>query len=530
MSRTLGFIAGLTVPAGLYYVSVLHLQGTAAHLSEALHEQAIKLDNPTKLQPVIFEPRRHDNLMARIRQGWNDGIENGVRFFQETDWKETAEQSGTAIVNLSKAGWAKLQPTIEDGKEQVHRASEATRDASLHAGERVGGAIHDAKVTSREWAHEANVKAHEAAHAVEAEAHRLSQVTKTEAAEAKEYLKVAEHKAEREYQLLKAQAVHKGEDFKDETVRQAQEAESFLSKLYSSVSSETARKSQEIKEETVRQAHEAGAILEDAKDHIAAKASEKGHELKTETSRQAQEAESFLSKMYSTVFSEASRKSHEIKEETARQAHEANVALRDAGSKMSSQAQQKGEEIKQETARQADEASTFLQRLGSAISSKSSEKSQQLKDETVRQAQEARAFLSEAEDSVALKARKLSEESHALGKDIKEGAKQAGSRIDKKVEDSLLAAQMKASEAWIQAEDRYQQLLDATERKVDMKHKELLESVGGRRIGFSSVNDPTAAEKQAEAARKYNKKPVATFVKPEVQSPSSVPELFEYTA
>lgn len=113
MSRTLGFIAGLTVPAGLYYVSVLHLQGTTNHISNALHEQSLKLDDPTRCEPVVFEPRHPNTLSARIRQGWNDGIERGVRFIQENDWPETARQTGKAITNLTKAGW-------EPGREKLY--------------------------------------------------------------------------------------------------------------------------------------------------------------------------------------------------------------------------------------------------------------------------------------------------------------------------------------------------------------------------------------------------------------------------
>lgn len=409
MSRTLGFVAGLTVPAGLYYISVLHLQGTARHVSDVLHEQSIKLENPTTLQPIVFEPRRHDNLMARIRQGWNEGIENGVRFFQAQDWPESARQTGKAISNLSLAGWAKLQPAIEEGKDKVQELSEITKDGALHAGEALGRTLHetnikahefahDAKVQSQEAMHEASIKSHQLARAAEQEARRLSRSVKTEAAEAKEYLHDAGQKAETEYQILKAQAAKRSQELKDETIKQAHEAESLLARAASSISTRSAEKTQEIKTETVRQAREAQAALSDAGSVLHDKASE------------------------------------------------------------------------------AEETASSVLNRGSQIT----------------------------KDSVQ--------------------------KLEKQAEASLLSAQLKASEAWIQAQDRYEQLLKATEDQVEHRHKVLLEEIGARRLGFTSVDDPTGAEKQVKAAEKYNKKPENLVAGVDSKSGSLVPEVLQNTS
>lgn len=372
MSRTLGFIAGLTVPASLYYLSVVHLQGTTSYVSEALHQQRLRLDDPTKLEPIVLDPRLHDTFPARIRQGWNDGIENGVRFIQETDWQDVAAQTRTAASNLSRNAYGKMQPTIEEGQAKLHELSESSRDATLHAGEAVGTAIHDAKVKSQELAHASNVKAHELTHEAKVKAqeayeradkerHRLAQVAREDAIEAKEILRQAEKDAEIQYELLKSKASKTSEHLKEETARQAHEAQSILSAAGTTVSSR----------------------LHDMKDTAAELLNQAKHSAKNAT-------------------------------------------------------QETGAAVKQ---------------------------------------------------------------------------------VEKKAEQSLLSAKMRASEEWILAEDKYNQLLTAAERKSDMKFKELEEEFGRRRLGFSRVDDPTSAAKQVQAAQRYNMKTTAAAKEPTTSAP-----------
>lgn len=235
MSRTLGFIAGLTVPAGIYYVSVLHLQGTTNSIKEALHEQSLRLAEPTKSTPLILEPRDHSTLLARIWQGWNDGIERGVRFAQETDWEHLARRTGSTVSNLSRAAWDKAQPTVEAGKDKLHEISEASTDAAQRAGEAVGSNIHDGRVQAHRLAHEAQVKGHQLGEDLNTELHRLSRVAREDAVEAKQILHKAEKKAEAEYGRLEAQGAQKFKEVKSETVRKAQQASSVLSNVKTAV-------------------------------------------------------------------------------------------------------------------------------------------------------------------------------------------------------------------------------------------------------------------------------------------------------
>lgn len=369
MSRTLGFIAGLTVPAGLYYISVVHLQGTTKHISDELHQQSLRLNDPTKSEPVILEPRPHDTFQARIRQGWNDGIERGVRTIQETDWQETAKKTGYVVSNLSKTAWDKLQPTIEDGKDAVHDLAEASKDAALHAGQAVGAAAqesgqvareigHKLSAESRELAHEVNVQGSRMAQNANVEAHRLAKVAREDTREAGQYLSKVEKEAESTFSAWKTSA---------------------------------AKKAEELAAEARQKSHEAGVAMGAMSDRM-------------------------------------KQQAHELRNSADDLAHQGKQAASDAS----------------------------------------------------------------------------------------EAARDSAKKVEKKAQSSLAAAQMKASEEWILAQDRYERLLSATEQKADMKYKELLEQVGNRRIGFTSVNDPSGAAKQVKAAENYNKKAEV----PAVQMPS----------
>ncbi|ORY85528.1 hypothetical protein BCR37DRAFT_391302 [Protomyces lactucae-debilis] len=148
MSRTLGFIAGLTVPAGLYYISTLHLDGTATQVVSSLDEQEKRLRSLDRLppaQPTISGRKTQDDFLSRVKDGWNNTVEETVHKLQKVDYGEAAEKTATAASNLSQNAWEKTKPELEKAGEQAKSLAEQAKQAASEAAAKTEKAAEAAK-------------------------------------------------------------------------------------------------------------------------------------------------------------------------------------------------------------------------------------------------------------------------------------------------------------------------------------------------------------------------------------------------
>ncbi|BFZ55075.1 hypothetical protein PYCC9005_002114 [Savitreella phatthalungensis] len=154
MSRTLGFIAGLTLPAGIFYISTLHLRATTDHISSELHDKAARLDelnvqryrakqhayDSEQTTPV----RRVEALSDDIRRRWNDAISGGYAAVTNYNYDKLGERAYSAAQYLT--GLTAEQHSEAEGK--LEKVSENVRGLAHDAGRRLE---HEAKVQKMLW-------------------------------------------------------------------------------------------------------------------------------------------------------------------------------------------------------------------------------------------------------------------------------------------------------------------------------------------------------------------------------------------
>ena len=159
MSRTLAFIAGLTLPAGVYYISTLHIRGTADLISSDLHDKARRLSGAGHgdrrvgfegdAEGEVLPPshaRAQEGLSANVQRRWNNVIESTHATLTETQWSQYASNA------FSKA--KEMMPS----ESEVRHAVQDLREAGIGAEEKVRERVaHNASIVRDNIAHDAQV-------------------------------------------------------------------------------------------------------------------------------------------------------------------------------------------------------------------------------------------------------------------------------------------------------------------------------------------------------------------------------------
>lgn len=140
MSRTLGFIAGLTVPAGLYYISTLHLNGTSTEVVSSLDQQEKRLRKADQLPAAqlpssVGQRKPQDDYLSRVKDGWNNTIEETVHKLQKVDASDVASKTAAAATQLSQDAWQKTKPELQNAGKQAQAFGEQARAATSDAAE-----------------------------------------------------------------------------------------------------------------------------------------------------------------------------------------------------------------------------------------------------------------------------------------------------------------------------------------------------------------------------------------------------------
>ena len=252
MSRTLAFIAGLTLPAGVYYVSTLHIRGTADLISADLHDKARRLsgagahtnrrladgiDTLAEGEDVILPAslaRAQEGLSASVQRRWNGAIESAHATLTETEWSKYASEAFNKAKQLTPSG-EEVRHSVQELREAGISAEEKVRDRVAHNAAVVrDNVVHEAEVVREKLSRQSEgftARVEQLGEQLRHDAHVAAEEAKAQAHAANEHLRAGTQAAREEARSIGDRlsegadaARHQARVFGDKIAKQAEAA------------------------------------------------------------------------------------------------------------------------------------------------------------------------------------------------------------------------------------------------------------------------------------------------------------------